>query len=233
VSLPLTSAPVIFFLALEQGSVFASRACEGTILGLASLSAFDLVYSWLSRRSRIGWLYPMLLGWGIFFVLTFLLEDLSGPLIVSFVAVAIMLIVVIMLLPKSSGLALRVSPISNLSNEWQIVTRMIAATALVLVITEAAPLLGAQLSGLLTPFPIYVSVLAASAHRFQGAASAVELVRGATLGLFTPAVFSLIVGSLIVGSGIGVSFGLAIAVSLVVHGVLLRILRQGKNMGQH
>jgi hypothetical protein len=101
----------------------------------------------------------------------------------------------------------------------------VAATALVLFITEASTVLGPYLSGLLTPFPVYVSVLAASTYRIHGAPSAVQLVRGTTLGLLTPAVFCLIIGTTIVGLGAGASFGLAIVVSLPIHGFVLRFLK--------
>ncbi len=107
---------------------------------------------------------------------------------------------------------------------WDIPVRMIAATLLVLIITEVAPSLGSKLSGLLTPFPVYTSILAASIQRRNGAASAVQFVRGATIGLFTPAVFFLIVGSLIEGWGVVVSFVLATVASIIIHWFLLGIL---------
>ena len=77
------------------------------------------------------------------------------------------------------------------------------------LITESATLLGPLISGLLTPFPVYISVLAASEHRNRGAISAAQLVRGATIGFFTPAFFFLVVGLSISGLGLGFSFGLA------------------------
>ena len=42
--LPLTSGPVSFILALEQGPEFAARAALGTLFGLVSLAAFCLAY---------------------------------------------------------------------------------------------------------------------------------------------------------------------------------------------
>ena len=222
VSLPLTSAPVVFFLALEQGDAFASKASGGVILGLASITAFALAYSWLAmRKEELAWYYPMLLGWGAFFLLTFLLDGLVLPQVGSFAGVVLFLALANVVLPR---------PLASSSNQpvakWEILVRMIAATVLVLFITEASTALGAQLSGLLTPFPVYVSVMAASAHRLYGAPSAVQLVRGATLGLFTPAIFFLIVGGMVVGFGVAVSFGLAIVASLLVHGLSFKLLRR-------
>ncbi|HIH89331.1 TPA: hypothetical protein HA344_09025, partial [Candidatus Bathyarchaeota archaeon] len=95
---------------------------------------------------------------------------------------------------------------------------------LILAITEYAPALGPTLSGLLTPFPIYTSVMVASIHRRQGAASASQFVRGAIVSSYTPALFWLIVGSTIVSWGIGFSYALAIVASTALHWVLLKTL---------
>ena len=223
ISLPLTSGPVLFFLAIEQGDTFASTASEGVILGLASIIAFALAYTWLALRHQTKpWFYPMLFGWGAFFLTTFLLDGISTSEVIAFVGVVAFLLLAIRALPKLSAV-----PISQPVDTKEIVARAVAATALVLFITEASATLGPYLSGLLTPFPIYVSVLAASTHRIQGPASAVQLVRGTILGLFTPAVFCLIIGTTIVGLGVGVSFALAVVASLPIHGIILRFLKQG------
>ncbi len=224
VSLPLTSAPVVLFLALEQGNAFASAASEGVTLGLASIAVFAYAYCWLAlRRQELAWYYPLLLGSGGYFVLTFLLTGVSTSLVIAFLGVVVFLALVNAVLPRprtsvSSGQALAAS---------EVAVRMVAATALVFLVTESSTTLGAQLSGLLTPFPIYVSVMSASMYRVQGPPSAVHFVRGTTLGLFTPAVFFLIVGATIVGMGIALSFGLAIAASLLTHGVAFRLLEKG------
>ncbi len=222
VSLPLTSGPVLFFLAIEQGEAFASQASNGVLLGLASIAAFSFVYTWLAtRRPRATWFYPLLAGWGAFFLATFLLEEISVTVEVSFIGVIAFLALVAKVLPRPG-----VVPPSNTSwKSWEVVIRVVAATALVLFITEASTLLGPYLSGLLTPFPIYVSVLSGSLYRVQGSAAAIQLIRGTTLGLFTPAIFALIIGVTIVGFGIGVAFGIAIVASLPIHTAILRFLR--------
>jgi hypothetical protein len=73
VGLPLTSGPVVFFIALEQGKSFAARTAQATLMGLISVSAFCLTYSWASRH--IGWLGSMLAGWAAYFILTYFLNQ--------------------------------------------------------------------------------------------------------------------------------------------------------------
>lgn len=223
VGLPLTSAPVILLLALEQGGGFAAASAQGALLGLVSLSAFSLAYSLLSLRLKLGWLPSMLLGWGIYFASSFVLEYASVSLVVAFACVLAWLIIVARLFPVVDAPE---TTVSGGSTWGDVIVRIVGAVALIFAITEYAPSLGATLSGLLTPFPIYTSVMVSTIHRRQGVASASQFVRGATLSLFTPAVFWLMVGSTIMSWGVGASYTIAIVASLTLHWVLLRALRK-------
>ncbi len=221
VGLPLTSAPVIFILALEQGGVFAASSAQGALMGIASLSAFSLIFSILTVRARLGWLVAMTAGWFVYLVSSLALEHAAVSIAAAFAGVTVWLVIVSRLFPSPGGAS---QPAASTTAD--ILVRVVAAVSLIFAITEFAPTLGPRLSGLLTPFPVYTSVLAASIHSRQGAASAAEFVRGATVSLFTPAVFWLIVGSTIVVWGVGVAYALAMAASLVVHWLLLRALRR-------
>ena len=50
VGLPLTSAPVCFFLALDQGVGFAAGASLGCLTGAGAEAAFCLAYTAVARR---------------------------------------------------------------------------------------------------------------------------------------------------------------------------------------
>jgi hypothetical protein len=57
IGLPLTSAPIALFFALDHGTAFAARAAQGTLLGLISGACFCLALLllhacslWLIRR---------------------------------------------------------------------------------------------------------------------------------------------------------------------------------------
>ena len=56
--------------------------------------------------------------------------------------------------------------------------RGIAAAVMVVAITELSSSLGSQLSGLIAPFPVITSVLAAFTHAQRGAGEATVLLRG-------------------------------------------------------
>ena len=219
VGLPLNSGPVVLFLALDQGTAFASRAAQGTILGLASLAGFCLAYSWLSFR--VGWLWSLLASWVVFFALTLALEGVSLPLVLSFLGVIALLAIVLKLLPSSHRQVSIVNP-----PQWEILLRMLVATAFVVILTSVASSIGPQLSGLLATFPVYASILAVFTHRFQEAAAARRLLRGLIAGVFTFAIFFLVVASLIERWGIAVAFGLATLIALLLHACSLWLLRK-------
>lgn len=219
VGLPLTSAPIALFFALDQGTAFASRAAQGTLLGLISIASFCLVYSWLALR--VGWLGSLLAGWSVFFASTFILDHLSLPLIFVFAAVIAFLAIVLKLFPRSPGKSVVISP-----PQWEVPLRMIVAAAFVLALTAASSLLGPQLSGLLTPFPIFASILGAFTHHFQGGTAARQLQRGVVIGSFTFAVFFLVIAGTIERGGIVLAFGLAILASLLIHGCSLWLMRR-------
>lgn len=219
VGLPLTSGPVALFLALELGRSFASNAALGTLTGLLSLATFCLAYSWLSFR--LNWLGCILLSWGAFFIVTFVLQYIVIPLLAAFILVLCFLVLTLKLLPANSSHVTSVKPAS-----WDTPLRMVVATAFVLALTGFASLLGSRLSGLLTPFPIYATILSVFTHYAQGAASARRLLRGLVMGVFSIAVFFFVIAVLIVPLGIALAFCLATLFALTLHGVSLYLLRK-------
>ena len=63
--LPLTSAPVSAFLAIEQGPDFAAKAAVGALSGVCSVGAFCLAYALVARR----WGWPVCTSVGVHFLL--------------------------------------------------------------------------------------------------------------------------------------------------------------------
>ncbi len=49
VGLPLTSGPIAFILALQNGIDFAITSSKGILLGLISVGVFSLVYTWTAK----------------------------------------------------------------------------------------------------------------------------------------------------------------------------------------
>jgi len=104
---------------------------------------------------------------------------------------------------------------------------MIVATALVIAITSAAPLLGPQLSGLLTTYPVYAGVLGVFAHAQRGGAAAAQVMRGLCYGIIAFATFFLAIGGLVDRAGIPLAFAAAALAAILVQGLTLIRVRKG------
>lgn len=220
VGLPLTSGPVIFFLAMEQGTPFAAQAAKGTILGLISVAAFILVYARLCTRA--GWPLSTVAGWCAYLALTVVFMRLSFSLTGAFFVAVAALAVTLALLPQRSSERSAVR-----SPRSEIFLRMFFATALVLGLTGTAKWLGPGLSGLIAPFPVYSTILAAFTHRSEGGAAAARLLRGVVFGSFTFALFFFVLAGMLERLGIAAAFTVAGAAALVLHGYLLFRIRSG------
>jgi len=220
VGLPLTSAPVVFFLALEQGSGFAASAAAGCLAGAAAEAGFSLAYATAARHA--GWPRALAAGTGGFAVAAILLGTAQLPLppLVALVALALAGALRLMPLHGAAVLTLAAAP------GWDIPARMIVATVLVFSLTELAPLLGAQLSGLAATYPVFAAVLAAFAHRARGRAAATGVLRGLLVGLFGFVGFFAVLAATIGRLGIALSFAAATALAFAIQGMTITVLRR-------
>ncbi|MGA2790567.1 MAG: hypothetical protein ABSF00_07350 [Candidatus Bathyarchaeia archaeon] len=221
IGLPLTSGPVLFFLTLEQGSNFASGAAQGTLMALISLASSCLAYSLLSFR--FSWRISFVGCCTAYLIASSILYFVSAPLVLSLVGVLAFLGVIWRVMPPGS-----VGGSSRKPPAWEIPTRMVSATAMVLLITESATFLGPHFSGLLTPFPVYATILAVFIHKFDGPGASAQFLRGVTVGCSTSAVFFFLIASFIVTMGIFQTFALGVVVALTLQGLLLYSLRRGR-----
>jgi hypothetical protein len=211
---PLTSAPVSVFLALEQGPDFAAHAAVGTLFGLTAMAVFCLVYGWAALRW--GWIGSAAAGLGVFVACLAALSAAPASLPAAFVLVCVTLALVAVLLPVTKAGVSGVKPAA-----WDLPLRMAVATTIVLLLTAAARHLGPTLSGLLSPVPVFLLVLAIFAQRSQGTAACVRVLRGGVIGSFAFAVFFLVVGALLGRVGTGATYALASLATLAVNGAAL------------
>ena len=219
VGLPLTSGPVVLFLALDHGAAFAAGAAQGALRGLVAEASFAVAYAWLAQRR--GWPLAFLAGSVGFAAAGLVMQSLAPapallvPIVIGALALALRL------LPTFTGTAVAVPP-----QRWDLPARMVTATVLVLALTTAAQWLGAQVSGLLSTFPLFAGVLTVFAHRSQGRAAAINVLRGLLLGLFSFAAFFIALGATIERIGIAPAFALALGAALAVQTISLLLARR-------
>ena len=219
IGIPFTSGPIVFFLALDPGPDFAARAAAGVMAGAISQAAFCVAYAWAAQGS--GWATSLVAAAAGFAAVTLVLNATQLPVQGFFIVIILVIVVSLFLMPQPAPSAIEPVPFPA----WDLPARMLVATVFVVVLTTIAPLLGARLAGLLAPFPLYGSVLAAFAHRLQGSGPATGVVRGLLLGLFAFSSFFLVL-ALLLPRGVVLAFACAVIVAVVVHGASLVVGRR-------
>ena len=221
VGIPFTSGPIAFFLAIGPGVNFAADAAVGIMAGAVSQAAFAVAYSWTALR--FGWAACAVAATAAFAVATVVLDVFRTGATITLAMAVLGLLVALAVLPRQQK---TMAVAANAMPWWDIPVRMVVATVFVVALTSAAPVLGARLSGLLSPFPVYGAVLCVFAHRLQGKAAAIGVMRGLLLGLFSFAAFFAALAVLLVPEGIAIAFTAAIGAALVLQAASLFIGRR-------
>lgn len=147
---------------------------------------------------------------------------LKLPLGILFLSVVLVILLVLRLMPRQFASSTMVRSLPA----WDIPARMIIATAYVVGLTAVAPTLGPHLTGLVSPFPLYALILAAFAHHLDGSLSAIKVLKGLLVGLFSFASFFVVVAVLVERAHLALVFALAIAVALVLQSASLWLLNR-------
>lgn len=219
IGLPLTSGPISFILAYEYGLEFASQAAVGNLAGEMSNHAFCLTYIFLARRR--SWPICTSLAIGVSFVATYLLNLVAWQLWPAFVTLLAVFIVSVRLAPRYP-----VSGPTLVAPAWDLPGRILCATVLVVTITTLADRLGPQLSGLISPFPVFCAIFAAFTHAQQGARSVTNLLRGFIVGSGSYLGFFVIVGAWLPTLGLGLAYLLASLAAIAIGGITFIVTRE-------
>ncbi len=216
---PLTSGPISFILAYEHGLQFAGQAAIGSLAGQISMCIFCLTYVRVARKH--DWPISCLASSAAFLLATLAWNQVSWQLLP---ALGVLLVVMALVAPRIAHQALTQEVLPT--PKWDLPARIATATAFVVLLTTAANELGPQLSGLLSPFPVFGIVFAAFTHARQGTPAASSLLRGIVLGSGAYAAFFLIVGLLIARLGIAPTYLLATCAALSASAAFYFVSRQ-------
>ena len=216
--LPIGSGPILLFLVLEQGPQFASRTAVGSLLGILAWASFILTYAYCCLK--MSWWWSTLIGWVAYFLIAALLLRVSLNVVSAFVLVCAGLAIILWAFPK---VAPHRAP--DEYGRYELWLRMATASVMVVTLTGFAKLLGPRASGILSAFPAYTTILAVFSHR-QGAAAAVQVLKGVAVGLYTASVFFLILAPSLLRMNAAVAFSLAIVAALVVQAASLVYVRR-------
>jgi hypothetical protein len=217
---PVVAGPILFIAYLQHGAVFASDATASSLLGVVSIAVFAVVFSRTARR--FGWSVTLAAGWTAVLVADAALSVLRVTVLAVFAITLAAIFAAMVFMPGADpelpgGRGLPSSP------SWDLPGRAAATCVLVLAVTTASGALGPHWTGLLAPFPIAISVVAAFVHAQYGHLETARTLRGVLMGLMSLSAFCLSVSLLVrhIGSA-AFLVGLAVAVAAQLLAVCAR-----------
>jgi hypothetical protein len=214
--LPVVAGPILLVIAIVHGEDFGADASAASLVGLVSLTAFVATYAELCRAG-VRWPVALVAGWAAFLGTTAVASAFElSPAVALALAFGAFGAALALVHPPGPATARPVAPPA-----WDLPVRAACAAAMVLVLTAASAGLGAHVSGLLAPFPIITSVLAAFTHAQRGAPDAIRLLRGMLVGFFAFALFSFTAAVAVRPLGVAGGFALATLVAALTQGLYL------------
>jgi hypothetical protein len=215
-ALPIVAGPILAVAALEHGDAFGARAASAALLGVVTLAVFLTTLAVVCRSMR--WTVALPVGWLVCLAADVAVSRLSTSPEVGLVAAVPALLGaarVLGVIERRLGGVERAPAVLRMP-WWDLPARALATVVLVLTVTGVAGVVGPRLSGVLAPFPIGLSVVAAFALAQAGPPSAVALLRGACRGLLGFAVFCYLVAVLLPRWGVVPAYAVAAVGSVLV-----------------
>ena len=218
IGFPFISAPISLILATQNGIDFAADAAIGTLAGQASVCLFSATYILASRKLK--WYWSILLALGVFFGCTALWRTFPLPLLPT-LGILVGLILLLYLLFPARPLA----GAAPARPWWDLPARMLTAVIFVYLLTNLSGWLGSQLSGILSAFPVFGTILATFTHAGQGKDAVRQLLRGSIIGSFGIAGFYVMIGLVLPLTGSLWTYLLAALASVIANGLVLPLTR--------
>jgi len=218
VGLPLTTGPISFILANQYGLEFATKAAAGNLAGQVSMCVFCLTYSLVAQHA--DWKLSVFISVAAYLSTTASLNSVSWQLLPAFFTLMVAIAFIVRILPQRSLAATTSAP-----PKWDLPARIVVATTFVVGLTTVANILGPQLSGLISTFPIFGVVFASFTHAQQGSQAASNLLRGIVFGSVSYAFFFLAIGMCLIPFGVVITYAFALLAALLVSGFFYTITR--------
>jgi uncharacterized membrane protein (GlpM family) len=158
--LPVVAGPILYFLAVERGKVFAAASASSALAAVMASVSFSVAYAHCSQRFR--WPVALLAGLLAWFAAASLLAVAPASVPASLIIALATLLAAPHAFPKATEHTVS-RPVGN----GELSLRMLAGAALTLSVTLLAGTVGPKWSGLLAVFPVLGIVLAVFSHRTQ------------------------------------------------------------------
>ena len=214
--LPVVVGPILFFLAIEQGEVFAAQSATAALSAMFAMIAFCVTYAQVAQRA--GWPYALAISLLVWAAAAVVLSMIPPSLVFSVIAAATASLAAPYLFPAVQPIVSGPAPKSD-----KLLLRMIAGALLTLAVTLLASTVGERWSGLLAVFPVLGSVMAVFSQQTRGSAFTAALLRATATGMYSFAAFCLVIALTLPGMGLS-AFSLGVGVSVAMLGITRRLL---------
>ncbi len=212
VGLPLTSGTFLGLVLPAHGPAAVAEAAVGVLVGQIGVIVMTASYARFVRAGVVAALGGAIVCWAVTVVAVRPVDGLVLGLVLFAVVAA---------------LALRTWPVSAVpelagrtgSGAGGFAVRVLLASALVVTLTSAVHVLGAQLAGLLSAAPLVALVLTPATQRDRGEAAAGALLHGVAKGAVGAAAFALVLAVAVQGLG-GIAFLAAASAGIAVAGLV-------------
>jgi acetylornithine deacetylase/succinyl-diaminopimelate desuccinylase-like protein len=210
--LPLTSGPILLFLAIDHGAAFGAAVAEGAVGAAAGVGLFCGAYALIARR--LGWrsavtgaIVAFCAGSG-----AFQCARLGSG------AAALLSLAVMAVLAWGPGIWIAAPRGgSRAAPAWDLPARMVVSFAALALVMGLAPRLGSRLCGVLSSLPVLTAVMAVFTHRRGDRPATLALLSGTVRGEIGSVAFFAIVSLLSGRLGIASTYVIATGSALLIN----------------
>lgn len=212
--LPWMTGPVLFFLAYDKGPEFAVAACTGIELAVVGIAGYVLAFGFLARHAP----WPVCLVGSVttYFLIGRFAQELTINLWQATLLGVAALIATYLLLPKP-----RTATFPGRLPWWDIPARMLATFCLVAIIMTTADRLGPRVSGIVSSYPVILTVIGSFTLSQWGPDAVLRVLRGMTLSLMAFSGFFLVVGYALPTLGLVPSFALGAITAISISALFI------------
>lgn len=214
---PSLTGPILFFLAIERGPEFTVQTAVVALSTVSSAVAFGAAYSWAC--TRLHWAWCLACGYAAWAAAAMVLTRI--PLTVP-ASLAISLLT-LLAAPRLYARA-KAQWGSGALPAHELLLRMAAGAAMVLLVTAAAEALGTAWTAMFAAFPVMSTVLAVFSQRASGPGFTIAMLRAMIAGFYSFIAFCLAVSVLLGHSGIAVTFAAAVAAAVVTQALAKAVM---------
>lgn len=216
---PLITAPISIFMALDHGAPFAATAAIGSLLGQTSACVYCFAFAAASRRlTVIPSVLTALIAYAACAALLNTHTWTLGPALALLLTIALLGVII----PAAPG----DTRTTVLSPWWDLPLRLVLAPVIIVTITALSAHLSPQLSGIIAPVPVMILILGAFTLHRRGPADAAIMMKAVVVGSLSFAAFFTVVALFLREGALGPVYLAAAAASIAVSSLLYVLKRE-------